>query len=186
MRHIIFIKDGRAKGLDAISTQIRGSNDGIYTITMTKQKSQATTRMHGYLYGYVYAEILKEMGQQPTVEAFNELDRMLKLRFGAAETTTTYELRRKKEFSTGGDMDTGNTGRPFVKIEETMKPKSKADYTVQEMQDYWTALQELANQMWGMVLKDPDPNWQDGWNDKKTEIENDYIQKRARSHFGLY
>ncbi len=166
MRHIIFIKEGRVtRGMDALDSQIKGSSDGIYTVAMTKQKSQATTRMHGYLYGYVYAEILKEMGQQPTVEAFNELDRELKLRFGTAEPITTYELRRRMSPETKGKTV------PFVKIDETMQPKSKADYTVQEMQDYWMALQSLACDMWGMVLKDPDPNWKDGWNDKKAEVE---------------
>lgn len=156
MKHIIFIRDGLVtKGLDAVK-------DGIYILT--EEKSKATAGMFGYLFGYVYKAILEEMGQEQSVEAFKELDRMLKERFGAAEMITTFELRRKQIVN--AEKFEITEGKPFVKISEKMQPKSKADYTVQEMQDYWMALQKLVAEMWGRTLKDPDPNWKDGWKEE--------------------
>ncbi len=165
MRHIVFIRSGQVtKGIGAVTRQIEKSKDGAYIMSITKEKSKATTSMFAYLYGYVYKAILEEMGQQPTVEAFDELDRMLKLRFGVAETATTFELRRLKcprgEYT---EKAKNTVGKPFIKIDNIMKPKSKADYTVQEMEDYWMALHNLVSEMWSRTLKDPDPDWKNNW-----------------------
>ena len=96
------------------------------------------------------------------------------MRFGAAEVSTKFEMRRKKTFRstvTGDtcDAESGEImkmGKPFIKVVETMTPKPKSDYTVHEMQDYWTALQKLVAEMWGRILKDPDPNWKNNWKPK--------------------
>ncbi len=158
-REIVFIRDGEmTSGWDKISRWIKTAKNGSYVWTLKSEKSKASSRMFGYLFGYLYPAILSEMGQEPSVEALNELDREFKLRFGAAEVATTFELRRKLE-STGD-------GKPFVKIKDTMKPKSKADYTVDEMKNYFMAIQRIASEMWDVVLKDPDPNWKDGWVEK--------------------
>lgn len=166
MRHIVFIRDGQVtKGMEAVTRQIEKSRDGAYIMSITKEKSKATARMFGYLFGYVYKAILEEMGQEPTVEAFAELDRMLKARFGAAEPMTAFELRRSRP------LKTENRGKPFIKVvTEIMTPKSKSDYTVEEMQDYWTALQKLVSEMWGRTLKDPDANWKDGWEESSKKM----------------
>ncbi len=171
MRHIIFVRGGQiTTGMDAVTRQIEKSRDGAYIMSITKEKSKATTSMFGFLFGYVYPAILEEMGQEPTVEAFKELDRELKLRFGAAELATSFEMQRR------GGFEKKVTGKPFIKVDEVMTPKSKSDYTVQEMQDYWMALQNLVAEMWGRTLKDPDPNWKDGWGKSVKNGKSEFIK----------
>jgi len=161
MKMPCFIREGELSLPGHSREMIKQNKDGAYVMDLLKEKSKATGSMFGFLYGYVYPAILEEMGQEQSVEAFKELDRELKLRFGAAEISPSFELRRKtmRLQGTAG----GSVMKPFVKITEEMKPKSKADYTVQEMQDYWMALHKLVAEMWGRTLKDPDPNWRKHW-----------------------
>lgn len=153
-REIVFIKDGKiTTGSDRVRRGIETSKDGSYVWTLKSEKSKASSRMFGYLFGYLYPAVLFEMGQDPSVEALNELDRELKMRFGPAIPKRKYEMRR--EF--------GLSGKPFLKVTDSVVPKSKADYTVEEMQNYWMAIQRIAAEMWDVALKDPDSNWRDGW-----------------------
>jgi len=173
MKMSCFVREGELSLPGHTKEMIKQNKDGAYVMDLLKEKSKATGSMFGFLYGYVYPVILEEMGQEQSVEAFKELDRMLKERFGAAEISTKFELRRKKIFTSmvtgetcdveSGEIGVTDTGKPFVKVTDAMKPKSKADYTVQEMQDYWMALQKLVAEMWGRTLKDPDPNWKKNW-----------------------
>ena len=158
IRKIIFIRDGEmTSGRDKISQWIKTAKNGAYVWTLKSEKSKASSRMFGYLFGYLYPAILSEMGQEPSVEALNELDREFKFRFGPAEVVQAFQMQQhKKEV----------LAPPFIKVTEQLRPKSKADYTVEEMKNYFMAIQRIASEMWDVALKDPDPNWEDGWVEK--------------------
>lgn len=158
-----FLRDGELSLPGHSREMIKQNKDGAYVMDLLKEKSKATGSMFSYLYGYVYPEILKAMGEFRSKENVDKLDQTLKDRFGISEVRTKYELRRKKEFADGGDDDAGNTGKPFVKVIEETVAKDKARYTVDEMQEYWIALQSFASQFFELVLKDPDPNWKKNW-----------------------
>jgi len=155
---------------------------GPYVFDIKKQKSKATASMFGYLYGYVYLRILSEMGEFKTQENIAELDKTLKAKFGVTHVVKSYSLRRKRAAETHDTHRDSMASRPFVKVEERVEPKSKRLYTVDEMQDYWIALQQFAAEFWNLQLSDPDPNWKKEWlkgitgktvkNDKKGKDEN--------------
>ena len=152
-----FVRDGLLSLPEHTKGLIRQNKDGAYIGTLEKEKSKATASMFGYLYGYCYPAILEEMGEFKSKENVDRLDDTLKERFGVSEVTTKYELKRKLH----------SAGEPFVKTTEVTAPKPKDKYTVQEMQDYWIALQKFAAEFFNLTLKDPDPDWKEKWGSNK-------------------
>lgn len=132
--------------------------DGSYLFDLKKEKSKATGSMFGYLYGYVYPEILKAIPEHCTKENIDKLDDVLKKKFGMAKLTKVFSLWRK---SVGG--------KPYVKVSEELLPSPKREYTVDEMQDYWMALQQFASEFFELVLNDPDPDWRNQYQKKINE-----------------
>lgn len=152
MKLSCFIKEGELS-LPPHSKEVIGQHkDGAYLFDLKKEKSKATTSMFGYLYGYVYPEILRAMPEHRTKENIDRLDDVLKAKFGVARLTKVFQLRKQ-----------ASSGVPFVKVTEEILPRPKSEYTVEEMQDYWSALQQFASEFFGLVLHDPDPEWRKHW-----------------------
>jgi len=149
-----FVRDGELSLPGHTREMIKQNKNGAYVMDLLKEKSKATGSMFGYLYGYVYPEILKAMGEFRSKENVEKLDQTLKDRFGVSEVRTKYELMKRRI-------------KPepllFVNIIEETVAKEKARYTVDEMQEYWIALQLFASQFFELVLNDPDPNWRKHW-----------------------
>jgi len=159
MKMSCFIRDGELNLPGNSREMIKQNKDGSYVMDLLKEKSKATGSMFCYLYGYVYPEILKAMGEFRSKENVDKLDQTLKDRFGISEVSTKFELRR---YGRGNKIE-GTIGKPFIKVVEETVAKDKARYTVDEMQEYWIALQSFASQFFELVLNDPDPNWQKHW-----------------------
>ena len=160
-----FVRNGLLSLPGNTKEMIRQMKDGIYILDLKKEKSKATASMFAYLYGYVYPAILEEMGEFKSKENVDRLDDTLKERFGVYEVVTKYKLRIHKNHL---------PEKPFVKKTEVTAPKPKDKYTVQEMQDYWIALQKFAAEFFNLTLKDPDPDWKEKWgssNHKKETVE---------------
>lgn len=126
--------------------------DGSYVLDIRKEKSKATQSMFGYLYGYLYPEILKEMGEFQTKENVEKLDVLFKKEYGVTHVTTEYVAIAIRGFD-----------EQAIQPVESVEPKSKRDYTVGEMENYWTAIQKFAAEFLGLILKDPDPEWKEKW-----------------------
>ena len=167
-KNIIFMREGVLKVPEQTAEIIGRLKDGAYLMDLKSEKSKATGSMFGYLYGYVYPEILKAQGCQVDKESIDELDRILKNKYGAAEVKKVFELRRKVVSLA---KENGFKNVPYMKETEELRPKDKAAYTVEEMQNYWMALHEFASLFFGLVLTDPDPGWDDGYSEtpKRTE-----------------
>ena len=171
-KNIIFMREGVLKVPEQTAEIIGRLKDGAYLMDLKSEKSKATGSMFGYLYGYVYPEILKAQGCQVDKESIDELDRILKNKHGATEVKKVFELRKKPK-----GLHEGPEASLFtyhIKTTEELRPKDKAAYTVDEMQNYWMALHEFAALFFGLVLTDPDPGWNigygasDGSSNKKT------------------
>jgi len=161
MRMPCFIRDGELSLPDHTREMIKQNDDGAYIMDLIKEKSKATGSMFSYLYGYVYPEILKAMGEFRSKENVNKLDETLKDRFGISEVRTKYVLMKRKALinnKVGAQIE-----EPFIKTIEETVAKDKARYTVDEMQEYWIALQSFASQFFELVLNDPDPKWKKHW-----------------------
>jgi len=169
-----FIRDGELSFPGHSREMIKQNKDGTYVMDLVKEKSKATGSMFSYLYGYVYPEILKAMGEFRSKENVDKLDETLKDKFGISEVRTKYVLMRKavkldKLPETTEEADKlHSSGQPFVKVVDETVAKEKARYTVDEMQEYFIALQSFASQFFELVINDPDPNWREHW---KPDIE---------------
>ena len=151
-----FVRDGLL-GMPWNTTEmIRQMKDGIYILDLKKEKSKATASMFGFLYGKIYPSILEEIGEFQTKENIERLDETLKKRFGTTHITQKYELRKPK-----------SGGKPFIKNIETVEPKPKRIWSVDDMSQYWDALRQFAAEFWGMTLEEPDPDWKEKWGSNK-------------------
>lgn len=160
MKMSCFVRDGELSLPGHTREMIKQNKDGTYVMDLVKEKSKATGSMFSYLYGYVYPEILKAMGEFRSKENVDKLDQTLKDRFGISEVRTKYVLRKR---SVPQQAPGSFTTEPYVNIIEETVAKDKARYTVEEMGEYWIALQSFASQFFELVLKDPDPNWRKHW-----------------------
>lgn len=154
-----FLRDGELSFPGHSREMIKQNKDGAYIMDLLKEKSKATGSMFSYLYGYVYPEILKAMGEFRSKENVDKLDQTLKDKFGISEVRTKYALMKRKVF----EGSTLHKEEPFVKVIEETVAKDKARYTVDEMQEYFIALQTFASQFFELVINDPDPNWRKHW-----------------------
>ncbi len=161
MKLPFFIRSGEPSFPPHTKEIFKAANDGAYVFDFTKEKSKATASMFGYLYNYVYPEILKAMGEHRTKGNIDKLDETLKVKYGISKLTKVFELRKRLagDTATGGEKSTV----PFVKVVEKILPISKSKYTVEDMTEFWLALQQFASEFFGLVLHDPDPEWKKHW-----------------------
>ena len=140
--------------------------DGIYIIELRSEKSKATHPMMAYLFGYVYREICKEMNGLVNKKEIDYLHGLLKETYGATHLvdSITHDIKEKK-----------------IIHRDEIKPKSLAIYTVQEMQDYWMCLQEMASTYFNILIRDPDPDWKKKWGnwEKKHQSKQTAITKKV-------
>jgi len=159
MKLPVFIRGGKLNLPSHTREIIRQQKDGSYVFDLKREKSKATASMFGYLYGYVYPAILKEMGEFQTVENVDRLDIFLKSKFG--------KTHLKKHYSPSV------ASHAKIIIREKLESKPKSKYTVEEMQEFWIALQQFAAEFFNLTLTDPDPDWRKHWENKLQEIDSD-------------
>lgn len=152
MQRTIQIKNGQLVVSQHNLDYISSFKDGVYPWEIRKQKSKASNPMYGYLFGYVYIEIVKASGAIPNKLEIDYVHSELKKRFGVNEVVEKVKYQKKK----------------LVYYKE-IEPKSLSKYTVEEMQDYWTSLQGMAAQVFGIEIRDPDSDWKKKWTESHPE-----------------